>query len=50
MNNIQLIIPNRRRVIKDNEFSGKEELLSVEMPDSISTIGESSFGFCVNLE
>ena len=47
-----LIIPERRRVIKENELSleEREDLLSVEMPDSVTVIKDSAFWGCRNLE
>ena len=45
-----LVIPNRRRIIKESEFSNREDLRSVEMPNSVSVIRENAFWHCVNLK
>lgn len=45
-----LVIPDRRRTIKEKDISDREDLRTVEMPDSVSVISESAFFHCVNLE
>lgn len=45
-----LVIPQRRRVIKEDEFAGRDDIRTVTMPDSITEIKKGAFWGCRNLE
>lgn len=45
-----LVIPQRRRVIKEDEFAGRDDIHTVTMPDSITEIKKGAFWSCRNLE
>lgn len=46
----ELVIPDGTKLIKNNEYKGREYLRSVVIPDSVTSIGKNAFSGCKNLE
>ena len=48
--NTSIVIKEGTTVIVDNAFSGCSGLTSIEIPNSISSLGAGTFGYCTSLE
>lgn len=48
--NCNYIVPYGTKVIENNQFSGRTDLIDIVIPNSVEKIGASAFYFCSNLQ
>lgn len=47
--NFKYIVPQGTKIIENNEFGGRMDLVNIIIPNSVEKIGASAFYFCSNL-
>lgn len=48
--NFQYVVPKGTKIIENNEFAGRTDLVNIIIPNSVEKIGASAFYFCSSLE
>lgn len=50
METYQYVVPKGTKIIENNDFSGRTDLINIIIPNSVEKIGASAFYFCTNLK